>query len=68
MKDIALNPIFASVAADLGHVPGDHYGLADVAPYATPIPAAEITADTAHATARAGSSRPRRKPSHEHAS
>lgn len=35
MKDIALNPIFASVAADLGHVPGDHYGLADVAPYAS---------------------------------
>ena len=45
MKDIALNPIFASVAADLGHVPSDHYALADVAPYATPIPAAEITAD-----------------------
>lgn len=41
MKDITLNPIFASVAADLGHVPGDHYGLADVAPYASLIPAAD---------------------------
>lgn len=38
MTDVARNPIFASVAADLRLVPGGHYSLADVQPYATPQP------------------------------
>ncbi|MGH3997738.1 MAG: hypothetical protein ACRDTJ_09785 [Pseudonocardiaceae bacterium] len=38
MTDAARNPIFASVAADLRLVPGEHYSLADVRPYASPQP------------------------------
>lgn len=29
MTDLAHNPIFAAVAADLQHVPGDHYSVAE---------------------------------------
>lgn len=35
MSDPQRNPIFASVAADLGHVPGDHHALDECQPYAT---------------------------------
>lgn len=35
MTDVARNPIFASVAADLRLVPGGHHSLAECQPYAT---------------------------------
>lgn len=34
--DIERNKTFASVAADLGYVPGGHYSLAECRPYASP--------------------------------
>lgn len=33
--DIERNKTFASVAADLGYVPGGHYSVAECQPYAT---------------------------------
>lgn len=37
-NDISLNPVFASVAADQGVVPGGYYSLAQCKPYASPQP------------------------------